>query len=191
LLAAALFLVPLLSQAEAEYRLSPELKAITVYAPTPKYPFETDYNRAGGSATARLAVDKQTGAVTKVELTQGTGSQMLDNVVVGTLRKWRFKPGTVSQIDVPIGFNDYNPSASYSYFGTIKAIDPQTGTVTLLSRMGAKVIVAVTGQTHITSGGKVMTLRELVLGAHVTGQASVTPDRKIIARTMDVKPASR
>lgn len=47
---------------------------------------------------------------------------MLDNVVIGTLRKWRFKPRTVSQIDVPIGFNDYNPSAAYSYFGTIDCL---------------------------------------------------------------------
>lgn len=191
LLSAALLLLLLLPVSAAEYRLPPEVKAITVYAPTPKYPFETDYNAPRGTATARFEVDKQSGAVTNVTLTQSTGSRMLDNVVVGTLRRWRFKPGTIARIEIPIGFNDYNPAASYAYFGTIKTMDPQSGMVTLLSRMGAKVVVAVTPQTRISSGGKAVALRELAIGTRVHGQASVTPDKKVIAQTMEVRLGSR
>jgi TonB family protein len=51
-----------------------------------------------------MTVDTATGNVTTAVMEQSTGDGILDKVTTDTFRKWRFKPGTVSQIRVPISF---------------------------------------------------------------------------------------
>ena len=51
-----------------------------------------------------MNVDTASGKVTDAIMTQSTGDAMLDKVTTNTFRKWRFKPGTVSQVRVPIDY---------------------------------------------------------------------------------------
>jgi TonB family protein len=51
-----------------------------------------------------MTVDTVSGKVTDAMMTQSTGDGMLDRVTTNTFRKWRFKPGTVSQVRVPIDY---------------------------------------------------------------------------------------
>ncbi len=51
-----------------------------------------------------MTIDTTSGKVTDAIMTQSTGDAILDNVTTNTFRRWRFKPGTVSQVQVPIDY---------------------------------------------------------------------------------------
>ena len=81
-------------------------KAVTTYAPRPPYPQEARSHRISGSGVCVASVDPATGSVTKVSITQSTGSQLLDKSVLSTVRTWKFKPGTVSKVSIPVEFTN-------------------------------------------------------------------------------------
>jgi TonB family protein len=51
-----------------------------------------------------MVVDPVNGVVTDIMMSESTGSPVLDNATVAAFRKWRFKPGSASQVKVPITF---------------------------------------------------------------------------------------
>jgi TonB family protein len=51
-----------------------------------------------------MSVDTTSGRVTSAMMAQSTGSAVLDKITTGTFERWRFKPGTVSEVDVPITY---------------------------------------------------------------------------------------
>jgi TonB family protein len=51
-----------------------------------------------------MTVDTATGSVTSTMMEQSTGNAILDKSATDTFRRWWFKPGTVSQVRVPITF---------------------------------------------------------------------------------------
>jgi protein TonB len=79
-------------------------KAFALSAPRPEYPYEARRQRLTGSGVATLTIDTATGAVTSVTMARSTGSAVLDNATISGLRRWRFKPGTVSQVQTPITY---------------------------------------------------------------------------------------
>jgi|ERR1043166_94848 TonB family protein len=80
------------------------LKALALYAPLPAYPYEARRGGITGSGIARLTVNPEVGSVIDAQMAQSTGSVVLDNATVETLRRWHFKPGGASKIDVPITY---------------------------------------------------------------------------------------
>jgi len=81
-----------------------EAKAFALDAPRPDYPYEARSRKITGSGVAVLTVDARTGAVMNASMAQSIGSPILDNAVVSAFRRWRFKPGTVSKVKVPITY---------------------------------------------------------------------------------------
>jgi len=79
-------------------------KALATYAPLPEYPRKARSHRITGSGVCVLSVDPASGSVTEASMAQSTGSPLLDNSTVSTFRKWRFKPGTVSKVRIPVEF---------------------------------------------------------------------------------------
>jgi TonB family protein len=79
-------------------------KALAIYAPRPEYPYEARARGQKGAGVAILAVDPNTGLVTKAEMGISTGHVLLDHAAVNAFRRWRFKPGTVSKVRIPIRF---------------------------------------------------------------------------------------
>src|SRR5438067_1961583 len=79
-------------------------KALAIYAPRPDYPRDARSRRITGSGVCVLSVDPGSGRVTEASMAQSTGNQTLDNATVSTFRMWRFKPGTVSKVKIPIEF---------------------------------------------------------------------------------------
>ena len=80
-------------------------RALAVYAPKPPYP---DLARAGGMTgrgVVRVSVDPSSGVVTAAQMQLSTGHRFLDDVALATFRKWRFRPGTVSEVRIPITFS--------------------------------------------------------------------------------------
>jgi TonB family protein len=79
-------------------------KAVTMYAPRPDYPEEARSHRVAGSGVCVVSVDPASGSVTNASMAQSTGSLLLDKSVLRTFRTWKFKPGTVSQVSIPVEF---------------------------------------------------------------------------------------
>jgi TonB family protein len=80
------------------------VRAAVVYAPRPVYPYDARRQRLTGSGVALLTVDRGSGSVTDVEMTQSCGSAILDNSTADALRRWRFKAASVSRVRVPITY---------------------------------------------------------------------------------------
>ena len=80
------------------------VKAMVTYAPRPVYPYEARRQRVTGSGVALLTIDQTSGTVTSVLMTQSCGNAILDNSTLDALRRWRFKPGSASKVQVPITY---------------------------------------------------------------------------------------
>ncbi len=80
-------------------------KAIAVSAPLPQYPFQAKRAHITGSGLCVMIVDAATGKVTNAMMVESTGDEILDKVTTNTFQRWRFKPGTVSQVRVPITYD--------------------------------------------------------------------------------------
>jgi len=79
-------------------------KALATYAPRPQYPYEARSHRIMGSGVCVVDVDPGSGSVTSASMTQSIGNSILDNAAVSAFRQWRFRPGTVSKVKIPITF---------------------------------------------------------------------------------------
>jgi TonB family protein len=79
-------------------------EALAVYAPRPTYPYEARARRLQGSGNAILTIDLATGNVTNVVMAASTGVKSLDDETISTFRRWRFQPGTVKKVRIPITF---------------------------------------------------------------------------------------
>jgi TonB family protein len=51
-----------------------------------------------------VTIDPKTGMVTGTRMLQSTGSKLLDGAALEAYSKWRFKPGGVPQVKMPIEF---------------------------------------------------------------------------------------
>lgn len=79
-------------------------RALAINSPRPEYPYEARSRRITGSGVCVVTVDTATGAVTDATMAQSIGNPILDNSAMSAFRRWRFKPGTVSKVKIPITF---------------------------------------------------------------------------------------
>ena len=79
-------------------------RAIAVKTRLPDYPYEAQRTNITGSGVCVMLVDIATGKVTSATMEQSTGNVLLDKVTTDAFRKWRFKPGTVSEVRVPVTY---------------------------------------------------------------------------------------
>lgn len=79
-------------------------RAVAVRAPRPDYPYAARSRFITGSGVAVMIVDRATGKVTSCHMAQSTGSDILDRAAVNAFSQWRFKPGTVKEVRIPITF---------------------------------------------------------------------------------------
>jgi TonB family protein len=79
-------------------------QSMAISAPLPEYPYEAKRRNLTGSGVCVVTVDTATGTVTDARMFQSTGSPMLDKLTIQTFKSWRFKPGTVSEVRVPISY---------------------------------------------------------------------------------------
>jgi periplasmic protein TonB len=79
-------------------------KALATYAPRPQYPYEARSRRITGTGVCVVEVDAGSGSVTSVSMASSIGNPILDNAALSAFRQWRFKPGSVSKVRIPITF---------------------------------------------------------------------------------------
>ena len=83
------------------------LKAI--YTPQPAYQAEWVKRGLKGKGVVLVTIDKDTGKVTGAQMLQSTGSKELDGSALEAYSRWRFAPGTVSQVKMPVEFRNRPP----------------------------------------------------------------------------------
>jgi TonB family protein len=100
------FLSP--SRAGPQAYIPEKYKGIILYAPEPDFPpTAQSQNTMGGQGVYRLVINQKTGTVDEVGVLRRSGFQPLDAVAVMTFFQWKFRPGTLKQLDVPVSFNRF------------------------------------------------------------------------------------
>jgi TonB family protein len=79
-------------------------QSMAISAPLPGYTYEAKRRNLTGSGVCVVTVDTATGTVIDATMFESTGSTVLDKLTIQTFKSWRFKPGTVSQVRVPISY---------------------------------------------------------------------------------------
>jgi len=79
-------------------------QSMAITAPLPDYTYEMKRRNLSGNGVCVVTVDPGTGTVTDATMFQSTGNPLLDKITLQTFKSWRFKPGTVSQVRIPISY---------------------------------------------------------------------------------------
>jgi TonB family protein len=79
-------------------------QSMAITAPLPGYTYQIKRRNLSGNGVCVVTVDPATGAVTNADMFQSTGSPVLDKLTTQTFKSWRFKPGAVSQVRIPISY---------------------------------------------------------------------------------------
>jgi periplasmic protein TonB len=79
-------------------------KTLATYAPRPKYPYEARSRHITGRGVCVVEVDPGSGSVTSASMASGSGNPALDKAALSAFRQWRFRPGSVSKVRIPITF---------------------------------------------------------------------------------------
>jgi protein TonB len=97
-------LVALIAVLPSIYAESPShKKARAVYAPRPKIPAYSFVKHLRGDGYYQMHV-RSDGTVSSVDVLRSTGHKILDDATVAALSKWRFEPGTRSEVRVPFTY---------------------------------------------------------------------------------------
>jgi TonB family protein len=78
-------------------------KENAISAPQPDYPLAARQNRIQGSGTFKLVLTKGC-RVDSIQVLKNRGSKLLDDAAEKALRQWRFKPGVMQDVQIPINF---------------------------------------------------------------------------------------
>src|SRR5438105_8337262 len=79
-------------------------KALATYAPRPQYPYEARSRQFTGRGVCVVEINAGSGSVTDASMASSSGNPILDNAALSAFRQWRFKPGSVSKVRIPITF---------------------------------------------------------------------------------------
>lgn len=78
-------------------------KALAVSKPQPPYPYEARAHHIVGSGICVVTVGPD-GSVTDATMAQSIGNNLLDQSALSTFKRWKFRPGTVTKVKIPITF---------------------------------------------------------------------------------------
>jgi TonB family protein len=79
-------------------------RRLMLAAPQPEYPPKALAKHIQGTGIYDVWISAETGVVTRMDVLRSTGSKLLDDAAVKSLRGWRARPNTLSRIRVPIRF---------------------------------------------------------------------------------------
>jgi len=118
----------------AQVSISGEPTALATYAPRPQYPQEAREKRITGRGVAVVSVDPRTGEVNSARIESSTGHKILDDAALAAFRQWRFKPGGVSKVKIPIRFVMDDAPGNGSL---LAEVDQNTGRVTSVQMLAS------------------------------------------------------
>jgi TonB family protein len=132
-------------QAQAVSPAGPRVPIKAIYTPMPVYQAEWSKRGLTGKGVVLVTIDKDTGKVTGAQMLQSTGNKLLDGSALEAYSQWRFAPGTVSQLKIPVEFTN-RPKPQ-----TPKRTLPQPAIFSLLIflALGALVMATLKRRKHI------------------------------------------
>ena len=74
-----------------------------LYAPRPEYPLGARKNHWTGAGIFACKI-RPDGTVASVDVLRSTGHEILDQAASAAFRQWRFHPGDMKRIKIPINF---------------------------------------------------------------------------------------
>jgi len=80
-----------------------ETKKCALETPFAEYPADAMRRGIVGTGIYELRIDPKTGRVKGIVVIAAAGNPMLDQASMRALLKWRFKPGTVVTVRLPLG----------------------------------------------------------------------------------------
>jgi len=81
----------------------PSEKHKAIYAPPPEYPLGARQRHWTGKDIF-LCYLRPDGTVSSVKILQSTGHDMLDQAGTSALGRWRFQPGNMKRVKIPLTF---------------------------------------------------------------------------------------
>jgi TonB family protein len=94
-------------RAAEQVMIPAKFKGIILDAPEPIFAEGARKDIGVSQGVYRLTVNQQTGLVDEVGVLKATRIRKLDGTAVLAFFKWKFKPGAIKQIDIPITFDRY------------------------------------------------------------------------------------
>ncbi len=71
----------------------------------PEYPAEAKARHFTGSGVVVVQIDQRTGYVISARMLKSTGHKILDDAALKAFRQWHFRPGTNSEVRIPINYS--------------------------------------------------------------------------------------
>ena len=81
----------------------PGAKRVAISAPRPEVPAEARAKHLKGSGVCIVYV-RPDGTVSRVEMSPSTGEPLLDKASIDAFTHWKFIPGTVTKVRIPIRY---------------------------------------------------------------------------------------
>jgi len=100
---AALVFLSLVVSGNSQAPNTARAKHYALYAPRPEYPLAARKQHLTGAGVFVCNLDAD-GTVGSVDVLRSTGHQMLDQAAIAAFRQWRFHPGDMKAIKIPIFF---------------------------------------------------------------------------------------
>ena len=101
-------IIPLVSLSSVDAQPATPAQSVllpqAIYSPQPVYRPEWTKQGLTGKGVVLVTIDPKTGMVTGTRMLQSTGNKLLDGAALEAYSKWRFKPGSVPQVKMPIEF---------------------------------------------------------------------------------------
>jgi TonB family protein len=80
-----------------------QAKHLALYAPHPEYPLAARKRHWTGAGVFACSI-RSDGTVASVDVLRSTGHKMLDQAAITAFRQWRFHPGDMKLVKIPIDF---------------------------------------------------------------------------------------
>jgi hypothetical protein len=109
----AFLALALLTPCQGYEDIPDNLKSVCLYAPDPAYPQAVVRTGRGGKGLFRLTIDPKTGCVTEVKVLKHLSLVLLDEFSAKAFLQWRFKPGTITSVTIPIEFHAWGYTHVY------------------------------------------------------------------------------
>ena len=104
LVIALVFLSPRQAFSSSQSPVGRQRPPKAIYAPTLVYRAEWAKQGLARKGVVLVTIDPRTGKVTGARMLTSTGTKQLDGAALETYSKWRFQPGSVPQVKMPIEF---------------------------------------------------------------------------------------
>ena len=98
-----ILLLSVVARGDSQSSNATPAKHRVLYAPRPEYPLAARKRHWTGAGVFACNI-RSNGTVASADVLRSTGHQVLDQAAITALRQWRFQPGDMKLVKVPLSF---------------------------------------------------------------------------------------